>query len=298
MKLEGLVAATFSPMKEDGSLNLAQVPGIVEHLISSGVAGAYVCGSTGEGPSLSKEERKAVAQAYVEAIAGRMPVIVQVGHNSLVEAQDLAAHAQAIGADALSAVPPSYFKPDSLDTLISCLAEVTSAAPELPFYYYHIPRLSSVDADMVDFLKAGEKRLPTLAGIKFSDRSVETLQACMNYAQGRYQLFFGVDEMLLTGFAAGVKASVGSTFNFAAPIYLKVIEAFKRGDIDAAREAQLVAVEMVRVLLRYKGLAGIKAMMKIIGQDCGPSRLPVPTLDDAQRNSMHDELKALGLFLE
>ena len=138
-QLSGLVAATFTPMRPDGSLHLAMVNPIVEHLIHSGVSGLYVCGSTGEGPLMSGDERKATAAAYVEATAGRLPVVVQVGHSSVVESRQLAAHAQQIGADAISAVAPYYFKPDSVGVLVDCLAEIAGGAPDLPFYYYHVP---------------------------------------------------------------------------------------------------------------------------------------------------------------
>ena len=113
--LRGLVAATYTPFKPDRSLDLAAVPDLVERLLTDGVDGLYVCGSTGEGVSLSTPERKQVTEAYIAAAADRMPVVVQVGHNSLAEARDLAAHAEAAGADATSAMPPSYFKPGIFD---------------------------------------------------------------------------------------------------------------------------------------------------------------------------------------
>ena len=109
LKLEGLIAATFTPMNSDGSLALSRVAPMVDRLISDGVSGLYVCGSTGEGPSLSTQERFEVAASFVSASRGRVPVVVQVGHNSLAEAATLAAHAERIGAQAISATPPSYF---------------------------------------------------------------------------------------------------------------------------------------------------------------------------------------------
>ena len=104
-RLRGLLAATYTPFAPDCSLALEDVPPLVERLLADGVGGLYVCGSTGEGVSLSTAERKQVAEAFVAAAAGRVPVVVQVGHNSLAEACDLAAHAQAVGADASSAMP-------------------------------------------------------------------------------------------------------------------------------------------------------------------------------------------------
>ena len=116
--ITGLVPATFTPLHPDGSLNLAVVEPMVEHLIREGVTGLYVCGSTGEGVSLAREERMAATEAFVAAARHRVPVVVQVGHNSIAEARLLAAHAQSAGAEAISATPPSYFKPPTLAALV------------------------------------------------------------------------------------------------------------------------------------------------------------------------------------
>lgn len=294
--IKGLIAATFTPLKSDGSLNLSAVEPIVEHLLRNRIDGLYVCGSTGEGPSLSSEERKAVAQAYIEAVAGRVPVIVQVGHNSLVEARDLAHHAQASGADAISAVPPSYFKPGSLEVLIACLQEITSAAPELPFFYYHIPQLSDVIVDVVELLEHAQKALPTLVGVKYSSMNIYELQACLAAVGGRYKLLFGVDEMLLSGLVAGAHGAVGSTYNFAAPLYRKVLEAQARGDLGEARKHQQRAVELVRTISRYPAAPALKTVMSFVGVDCGPTRLPLTPMTETAVTALQEELEALGFF--
>lgn len=294
--LRGLVAAVFTPMHDDATLNLGQVEPIVEHLVGNGVAGLYVCGTTGEGPSLTTEEREAVAAAYVSAARGRIPVVIQVGHTSVPEAARLAAHAQAIGAGAISAVAPWYFKPASVEVLIDCLAVITAAAPDLPFYYYHLPALTGVQLDMLGLLRLAPEHLPTLAGIKYSAQRVDDFQACVEFADGRYDILFGCDEMLLSGLAAGARGAVGSTYNYLAPLYRRVIEAFDRGDLDGARRCQGLAVKLVHTIVRYRGHAGLKATMKLIGIDCGPTRLPVAALQAEEVERLRRELDALGFL--
>jgi N-acetylneuraminate lyase len=292
----GLIAAVFTPMGEDGSLNLGQIPSVVDHLVRAQIGGLYVCGTTGEGPSLSSEERRATATAYVEAAAGKLPVIVQVGHNSLTESRGLVSHAETIGADAVSAMPPAYFKFESLKTLIDCLAEIASAAPKLPLFYYHIPSMTGMDFDMVEFLRECSKRLPNLAGIKYSHLAVDEYQACLELENRRFDVLFGRDEMLLSALCVGAAGAVGSTYNFAGPLYRRIIDAFARGDLREARRCQALSVEMVRILCRYRGQPAFKAAMKLIGPDCGPNRLPLETLTSEELQAMKNELAGIGFF--
>lgn len=298
--LTGLFPAVFTPMHADGSVNLDLVPEVVEHLINDGVNGLYVCGSTGEGFSLTIAERKEVSEAYLQAVDSRLPVIIQVGHNSLLEARGLAEHAQAIGADAISAVPPSYYQIGNVEILIDCLSVILDGAPKLPFYYYHIPRLTHFELDVVSFLEKAEKKLPLLKGVKYSNFTVFELQACAELDGGHFNILFGSDEMLLAGLSAGAHGAVGSTYNFSAPLYRKIIQAFKEDDIGSAKEWQSHAVEMVRKINSFgsswQNGSALKAMMAVIGLDCGPPRLPQVSLSKDSINKMRDDLHALGFF--
>lgn len=296
LRLSGLVAATFTPMHEDGSLNFDAVPPRVEHLARWKVAGLYVVGSTGEGVSLSTDERCAAVEAFVQAAAGRVPVLVQVGHNSVADACTMAAHAQRAGATAVSATPPSYFRPPTIDVLVQTMAAIAAAAPELPFYYYHIPTVTGVSFDMLEFLRAAADRIPTLVGIKFTSTALHELLACAEFRPSEFEILSGLDELLLPSLAVGVQGAVGSTYNFAAPLYHRIFTAFAQGDLPTARQWQARAVAMIRCVAGPFGLAGQKAAMKLIGQDCGPGRLPLVQLDAGQIEQMRQQLQSLGFF--
>lgn len=294
--LSGLIPATFTPLHADGSLNLDLVAPMVDFLIDQKTTGLYVCGSTGEGVSLSSDERKAVAAAFVKATRGRIPVILQVGHTSLAEAQSLAAHAQEIGADAISAVPPFYFKPASLEANVRCMAQIAAAAPDLPFYYYHIPQMTGVQVDVADLLAAGGRVIPNLVGAKYSIHDVYNLQAAAELENGRFNLLFGSDEMLLSGLCAGAQGAVGTTYNFAAPVFNRVIDAFQRNDMAAAQKYQGQTVQLIRLLAGYGGVPAFKTVMKFLGFDCGSVRLPLQPLSRQQEEKMKADLTALGFF--
>ena len=283
-------------MHADGALNLDVVGQIVEHLIGSGISALYVAGSTGEGISLTAPERREVARAYVSAAGGRLPVIVQVGSNSITESCELAADAQGIGADVISANAPSYFKIGSVDSLVAAMGQIAAAAPDLPFYYYHIPRFTGAEIDMVEFLTRAGGTIGNLAGLKFSDLKVHEYQACLAVDQGRFDILWGLDEMLLSALVVGAGGAVGSTYNVAAPLYRRIIDAFEAGDLATARQWQLRSVELVRVLAARSLHPSLKAAMGMLGIDVGPCRLPLGPLDDDQTAALRTDLEAIGFF--
>ncbi|HSD66265.1 MAG TPA: dihydrodipicolinate synthase family protein [Vicinamibacteria bacterium] len=295
--LIGLVAAVHTPFRPDGSLHLDVVPTQAAHLRAHRVDLAFVGGSTGEAHSLSLEERRALARRWTEEARGPgLGVVVHVGANCLADAQALAAQAEELGAVAISAVAPSYFKPRDVDTLVACCAEVAAAAPRTPFYFYDIPSLTGVHLSMPDFLERGEGRIPTLAGIKFTSADLADYQLCLRAAGGAFDVPYGVDEWLLAALALGARGAVGSTYNFAAPLYQRMLRAFAAGDLAAAREEQLRSAELVRLLAGYGYMGAAKAVMAIVGVDVGPPRLPQTGLSPGQAAALRRRLESLGFF--
>ncbi len=295
--LTGLIAAPHTPMHADGSLNLDMIAKQAQCLIDNGVKAVFVCGSTGEGISLSTPERVLVAERWKDVVGDALPIIVHAGHHSLVEAKALAEHAQnKVGARAIASLAPSYFKPGRLEELISFCADVASAAPDTPFYYYHQPGFSGVSLPMPEFLKTAGERIANLAGLKYSDGDLMGFGQCLDLAGGRFDILFGVDEALLAALALGARGAIGSTYNFAAPLYHDIIKAFEAGDMAAAQAGQARARELVAILEDFGGLTAIKAAMKAIGIDCGPCRLPLRTLSDREYEQFVARLDEIGFF--
>lgn len=290
-KITGLIAATFAAYKEDGSIDLDIIPSYVEYLIEQGVRGVFVCGTNGEGPNLSIEERMAIVEKYIAAVNKRMLVFVHVGHSSIEEAKRLATHAQDQGADYISSVSAFYFKPSSVDNLVACMAAIAAAAPQLPFFYYHIPALTGIQIDMVEFLKLAEEQIPTLAGIKYTAATIHEYQACRHYKDGKYDILFGYDELLLPALAVGAKGAIGSTYNYGAKLYNQVVKHFNDGNIEAAEKLHYEAVKMIRLLVKYGPIPTQRAIMKKVGFDLGIPRLPLAKLSDAQEMQLYEDLE-------
>ena len=295
-RLHGLIAAAVTPLRDDGTVDLDRIAPVTEQLIDSGVNGLYVCGSTGEGMSLTSGERKEVAKAYVDAADGRVPIIVQIGHNSLAEGRELAAHAAEIGADLISATCPSYLKVATVDNLIDCMATLADGAPELPFYYYHIPALTGSQIDVVKFLERGGDRITNLAGLKYTNTLLHEFQRCREVQSGRLDVVWGCDEMLLAALATGATAAIGSTYNIAAPLYQKIIDAFEHGDLQTARQYQSKSVAMVGVLAADVFHAALKEAMGMLGMPVGRCRLPIASLNNQQIETLRHDLVAIGFF--
>jgi N-acetylneuraminate lyase len=296
-KLIGLIAAVHTPMSEDGSVRLDQIRDLAAHLKDSGVQGVFVAGTTGECLSLTVQERLDLTRRWVEeGVRVGLKVIIHVGHNCLPSAQRLAAHAEQNKADAIAAMAPNYFKPDSVPLLLDFCEAVACQAPTLPFYYYDIPLLTGVSLPMELFLQQGKARIPTLTGIKYTNPDLIQFQRCLHLEDGAFDILFGCDEALLAGLVLGAQGAVGSTYNFAAPLYSRIIRAFQAGDLKTARAEQHRSVLLVDLLYRHGFSGSAKAIMSMIGLDLGPVRLPLKNLDEPKKEALRKELESIGFF--
>lgn len=294
--LQGLIAATHTPLNDDGSLHLDRIDRFAERLIRDEVGGAFICGTTGEFASLSVDERMQVAGRWRAVVGSELRLVVHVGDTSLPDCQALASHAQQIGVDAISALGPYYYQPRSIEDLVRFTRQVAAAAPGLPFYYYHLPQLTGVHFSMLDYLERGQHDIPTLGGIKYSKTDLEDYGRCISQFGDRFDIPFGADEILLTALALGARGAVGSTYSFMAPLYHRIIGAFRAGNMDEARGEQARSMEVIAVLKRYGGMSAIKACMALTQLDCGPVRPPLCPLTAEQFRAMQLELESLGFF--
>lgn len=294
--LQGLIAAPFTPMQEDGRLNLSIIPEYYAFLKSNGVTGAFIAGSTGEGVSMTLEEKKEVAQAWADATQKDkdFKVMVLLGGTSLGDCMELAQYAKEVGLYAVSFTAPFYFKPANVQMLAACCKAIADAVPDMPFYYYHIPVLTGVAFNMIDLLKEVSGTIPNFAGIKYTHEDFMDFLSCQRFRDGKYDMLWGRDENMLPALAVGAKGAVGSTFNYAAPLYYGLMDAFNNGDLATAQSLQQQSIDMIRLLGKYGGIATGKAYMKLVGLDCGQFRLPVANMSAAKLQEFKKEAESLG----
>ncbi len=291
-KLTGLLAAPFTAFDAQGEVNYDMIEKQAESLVTDGVKGAYICGTTGEGISCTVEERIRIMKKWREASRGRLKLIAHTGALSLKDVATLNRKAVELGFDAVSVIPPTFFKPADEETLAEYCAAAASSAPELPFYYYHTLN-SGVNLSMSRFLETADHRIPNLAGIKFNHHNLYEYQKCLRVCGGKYDIIFGVDEFFAGALALGARGFIGSTYNYSAGVYHRIQEAFERGDWATVSRNMDKVCRGVDLLIANGGIPAGKAMMLLKGIDCGNARLPLRQLSPAQRRAIASALERI-----
>ena len=297
-KIKGLIDAPFTPFHEDGSLNLAPIPEYAALLARNGLKGVFINGSSGEGYMLTEEERMQLAEAWMAAVPEDFKVIVHVGSTSVMSSRRLAEHAPKIGAWGIGAMATPFPKIGSIEQLCRYCEEIASAAPELPFYYYHIPAFNGAFLSMYDFLKAVDGRIPNFAGIKYTFESLYEYNRCRRYQNGKFDMLHGQDETILPCLAmGGAQGGIGGTTNYNGRCLTGILEAWEKGDLEKARQLQYFAQDVIDVICNFRGnIVGGKRIMKLIGLDLGPNRVPFMSVTEEEEQELRRQLEAIDFF--
>lgn len=297
-KIIGLIDAPFTPFHENGDLNLEPIEKYAAMLQKNGLQGVFINGSSGEGYMLTTEERMQLAERWLKVAPQGFKVIVHVGSCCLRESQKLAAHAQEIGAWGIGSMAPPFPKIGRIEELVKYCEAIANSAPDLPFYYYHIPAFNGAFLPMLELLKAVDGRISNFAGIKYTFESLYEYNQCRLYKNGKYDMLHGQDETILPSLAqGGAQGGIGGTTNYNGRELVGIIEAWKNGDIETAREKQNFSQEVINVICRYRGnIVGGKRIMKLLGFDLGPNRVPFQNMTNEEEQQMKKELEAIKFF--
>ncbi|MCU6713235.1 dihydrodipicolinate synthase family protein [Paenibacillus sp. J5C_2022] len=274
-RFKGVIVAMNSCYDAHGEVNTEAAKALARFLISKGVNGLYVGGSTGEGLLQSIEERQAILEAVIEAVGGAASVIAHVGALNTRDSIKLAIHAESAGADALSAVAPFYYgyNPDSVGKHWSSIADSTS----LPFIIYHIP--STTGFSLTTNLLRELKRNPKIIGVKTTSPSSYELQQFKTVGGEDFLLFNGPDEQYLAGRIMGADAAIGGTYGIMPELFVRLEELYASGQLEQARNLQFRINDIITDLLQLPIYAALKELVRRRGIDCGEVRAPLPTLN-------------------
>ena len=262
--------AMVTPMHDDGRLRVESVPLLVEKFVREEAGGVYLCGSTGQGPLLTVEERKAVAEAAVKTSAGRLPVMVHVGAIRVEDAVELARHCGEIGADAVSSVVPMYYPPN-LASSMEHYRRIT-AASDLPFYAYSFAIPNCTVEQYVEELQ----QIPHARGLKFTSMNMYELTRLKIASGGRLNVLSGADESYLAAQSQGADGAIGSTQNVGLRLFAAVESAAYAGRWEESRHLMQLAVQLVHEVTIGCHLASLHTILTREGIPCGQPRHPLP----------------------
>jgi N-acetylneuraminate lyase len=277
-KYQGIIPAFYACYEDDGEISPERVETLTKHLIEKGVKGVYVGGSSGECIYQSVEERKIVLEHVMKAAEGKLTVIAHVACNNTSDSKKLAAHAQALGVDAIAAIPPIYFHLPEY-AIAEYWNDISSAAPDTDFVIYNIPQLAGVALTMPLFREM--KKNPRVAAVKNSSMPVQDIQMFKMEGGKGFVVFNGPDEQLVSGLAMGADGGIGGTYGVMPELYLRIKELTDVGKIEEAREIQYAADEIIYGMCSCHGnmYAVIKEILRIRENlNIGGVRKPLPEI--------------------
>jgi len=289
-EFHGVYPALITPFDKAGSVNGAVVREIVDWHLETGVDGFYICGGTGEGLLLSPPERKLMLEATVRAASGRGKVIAHVAALDTATTIDLAKHAEANGAAAVSVLPPIYYKVDE-----SGLMEhyrLIASATRLPLFVYHIPALTGKSMSVEEMERLLD--IPNIRGLKFSDYDHFTMHR-IRLLRDDLVVYSGNDDVFLSALNLGATGGIGLTYNLMPQVYVGIYQAFLSDDIRRARELQWKACAMIDACFQVYGMGVAKAALQHLGFEVGEPRRPLRPLTADERNLIAERMDALGL---
>ncbi len=292
-KIRGLIIPLVTPFNAGGeAIDEGAMNALCDWLIEKGVHGLMPCGTTGEGPLLSTDERKRLLEVVLAAARGRVPVIAHVGAVTTRETIELALHAQACAVSAASVVTPYYF-PVSQQAMVEHFCRVANAVPALPIYLYNIPSRT-----VNSFTRAGAEaviaRCPNVLGVKDSSGSLESITSFTDLKGGEFQVACGSDNLIFKALEAGAIASVSGNGNAFPEVIVRLFNAFWKGDLkEAARQQQIL--DRIRNLLQNgRDLSLLKRGIDFRGLRGGAVRPPLLEFDPLEFEKIGAQLSSEG----
>ena len=275
-----LYTAMVTPFDERGAIDPGPIGDFLDFQHTAGIEGVVVCGTNGEGPSLSVAERMTLLEKVIER-RGAMGIIAATGAASIADATALTRHASAVGADAVLVLPPFFF-PEASGAGVAAALRVALDAAEIPALLYHIPQVARVGitpdvADLVD-------RHPRLAGVKDSSGSANSVRQFAS--RPGWRVFVGHDRLVSLVTTLGAAGAISGTANA-----LPELVATAASGQDGAQERLDAALD---VIARYPAFETNRAILRARGIPTGPPRPPLVGLSARQERELIADLRSVG----
>lgn len=292
---KGILPAVITPLKNDGKLNEVALIKHLDFMLNNGVHGIYLGGSTGEGIVLPAEEREKLVDTAISHISRKDVIkIVQVGSIDGKTAIRLAKHAERAGADAISSIPPFYYRVDK-DAIYNYYKKLANTV-DLPLFVYNIPETTGVIIDTEDMRVL--MKIDNIKGIKYSSIDISEMRKMIDLVEGRIKVFFGVDQILAAALLMGADGGIGGTYNIMPGKYVDVYEAAMKNNWKKAAEIQFDIAKFYHICIKYKNpIAVMKAVLSVIyGIDIGGVTSPLNNFSCEEKTALIMDLKENNFF--
>lgn len=277
-KLGAIATAMITPFDERGELDAAEAARIASWLADRGNDGLVVAGSTGEGQTLTREERSALVAAVKEAVNGRAAVIANAGSNDTRDSIAAAHEAERAGADAILAVVPYYNKPTQ-HGMIAHFSAIAQATP-LPIVIYNIPSRTGVNM-LPDTLLELARSHENIVGVKESSGDLMQIGVILADRAPGFVVFSGDDHLFLPCLSMGADGVVGVASHLCSLEYRAMLDAYRSGNAHEAARIHLSLLPLVSALFATTNPIAVKWAMRELGFKTGECRLPLDTIPDA-----------------
>lgn len=285
---KGVVPAVLTVFDQDENIDELGMRQLVSHLIDKGVHGLYLTGSTGEGFMMSSEERMQVVEIVVDEVGGRVPVVVHVGAIGTKLSIELAQHAERVGADGVSSVPPFYWRFNE-DQIVEYYKDIANAT-SLPMIVYNVPLVGLLGMSAIKRLA----QIENIKGIKYTALSLYEITQIKDEIGEDFLVYSGADEMAMAGLLAGADGIVGSFYNVMPELFINIYNAVEAKNMDEAQRLQKEAVEIIMYALSYPSFyALMKVMLKWMGINGGYCRRPFENVTPENEAKYKEGFKAL-----
>ena len=289
-KFEGIMPALVTPLNEDNvTVNEEAARKLIEIQLGQGADGFYVLGGTGEGLILSKEARMVMIETAISAVGGRKPIINHVASMNFEEAIELARHSEKVGADAIAAVPPSFF-PYSDDELYNYYKALADSVHIPLIIYYHPAAQANMSAKLI----ARIFEIDNVTGVTWSSNNFFEMMKLKDITHGEMNIINGPDELLVSGLAAGADAGIGSTYNIMLPQFKEIYNLFKEGRLSEALEVQMKVNNVIDLMLKTKLIPAVKETIGFMGVNVGNGVFPNRTFTNEESLELAKKLKEFG----
>jgi 4-hydroxy-tetrahydrodipicolinate synthase len=277
-KLQGIWSPMPTPLTKDGGIDKAGIRTLVDFLVEGGIDGLFPLGTSGEFALLTREERVAVVRAVVDQANGRVPVFAGVSDPSTENIVRFSADAKDAGVDGVIATPPYYYATtnEALYKHFRLIAEEV----DLPLMLYNIPEWTHVFVPPEVVRPLAEEN--HIVGMKYTEYNLLNLLRFIADVGDKIAVFTGSDAMAYTNLEFGGSGAIIGVANVAPKIASKIFDAYRSGDFQSARDAQLQLLPLIQAIGIGKFPAGLKETMKLIGIPVGEAKEPLPRLSNEE----------------